>query len=49
MFEDDGQSGASLVRPAPERPRDLVCQLPVDVLLVYSGTGWPGSTPTRRC
>jgi site-specific DNA recombinase len=36
VFEDDGQSGASLVRPALERLRDLVCQVPVDVLLVYS-------------
>lgn len=35
-FEDDGHSGASLVRPALERLRDLVCQVPVDVLLVYS-------------
>jgi len=36
VFEDDGHSGASLVRPALERVRDLVCQVPVDVLLVYS-------------
>jgi site-specific DNA recombinase len=36
VFEDDGQSGASLVRPALERLRDLVCQVPVDVLLVHS-------------
>ena len=36
VFEDDGQSGASLVRPALDRLRDLVCQVPVDVLLVYS-------------
>ena len=36
VFEDEGQSGASLVRPALERLRDLVCQVPVDVLLVYS-------------
>ena len=35
VFEDDGYSGASLVRPALERLRDLVCQVPVDVL-VYS-------------
>jgi len=41
VFEDDGQSGASLVRPALDRLRDLVCQVPVDVLLVYSRTGWP--------
>jgi site-specific DNA recombinase len=36
VFRDDGHSGASLVRPALERLRDLVCQVPVDVLLVYS-------------
>jgi site-specific DNA recombinase len=36
VFEDDGHSGASLVRPALERLRDLVCQVPVDVLLVHS-------------
>src|SRR3954453_1801420 len=36
VFEDDGHSGASLVRPALERLRDLVGQVPVDVLLVYS-------------
>ena len=36
VFEDDGHSGATLVRPALERLRDLVCQVPVDVLLVYS-------------
>ena len=36
VFEDDGHSGASLIRPALERLRDLVCQVPVDVLLVYS-------------
>jgi site-specific DNA recombinase len=36
VFQDDGHSGASLVRPALERLRDLVCQVPVDVLLVHS-------------
>jgi DNA invertase Pin-like site-specific DNA recombinase len=36
MFEDDGHSGATLIRPALERLRDLVCQVPIDVLLVYS-------------
>jgi site-specific DNA recombinase len=36
VFEDDGHSGATLVRPALERLRDLVCQVPIDVLLVYS-------------
>jgi len=36
VFQDDGHSGATLVRPALERLRDLVCQVPVDVVLVYS-------------
>ena len=49
VFCDDGHSGATLVRPALERLRDLVAQMPVDVVLVYSRTGWPASTPTRRC
>ena len=34
VFEDDGHSGATLVRPALERLRDPVCQVPIDVLLV---------------
>jgi DNA invertase Pin-like site-specific DNA recombinase len=36
MFCDDGHSGATLVRPALEKLRDLVAQVPVDVVLVYS-------------
>jgi site-specific DNA recombinase len=48
LFEDDGHSGASLVRPALERLRDLVCQVPVDVLLVYSPDRLARNTPTRR-
>jgi site-specific DNA recombinase len=36
VFCDDGHSGATLVRPALERLRDLVAQMPVDVVLVYS-------------
>jgi len=36
VFQNDGHSGATLVRPALERLRDLVCLVPVDVLLVYS-------------
>ena len=36
VFEDDGHSGATLVRPALERLRDLVAQVPVDVVLCYS-------------
>jgi hypothetical protein len=40
---------ASLVRPALERLRDLVCQVPIDVLLVYSPDRLAVSTPIRRC
>lgn len=36
VFCDDGHSGATLVRPGLERLRDLVAQVPVDVVLVYS-------------
>jgi DNA invertase Pin-like site-specific DNA recombinase len=36
VFEDDGCSGATLVRPALERLRDLVCQVPVEVVLCYA-------------
>jgi len=35
-FEDEGVSGATLVRPALDRLRDLVAQVPVEVVLVYS-------------
>lgn len=36
VFEDEGHSGASLVRPALERLRDLVAQAAVDVVLCYA-------------
>ena len=36
VFDDEGYSGATLVRPALERLRDLVAQVPVDVVLCYS-------------
>ncbi|HEY6423512.1 MAG TPA: recombinase family protein [Pseudonocardiaceae bacterium] len=36
MFCDDGHSGATLVRPALEKLRDLVAQVPVEMVLVYS-------------
>ena len=35
-FEDAGVSGATLVRPALDRLRDLIAQVPVEVVLVYS-------------
>ncbi len=36
VFEDEGYSGATLVRPALERLRDLAAQVPVDVVLCHS-------------
>jgi site-specific DNA recombinase len=36
VFEDDGWSGATLVRPGLERLRDLAAQGALEVLLVYS-------------
>ena len=36
VFTDEGYSGASLVRPALERLRDLAAQVPVDVVICYS-------------
>lgn len=36
VFEDEGHSGATLMRPALERLRDLVAGAGVDVVLCYS-------------
>ena len=36
VFEDEGHSGATLVRPALEALRDLIAQGCVDVVLCYS-------------
>lgn len=36
VFEDEGHSGATLVRPALERLRDLVAGVGVDVVLCYA-------------
>ena len=36
VFEDAGHSGATLVRPALERLRDLAAQGVIDVVLCYS-------------
>jgi len=36
VFTDEGYSGASLVRPALERLRDLAAQVPVDVVVCYA-------------
>lgn len=49
VFTDEGHSGATLARPALERLRDLVAGIGVAVVVCYSRTGWPVSSPTRRC
>ena len=36
VFEDEGHSGASLVRPALERLRDLIAGVGVEMVLCYS-------------
>jgi DNA invertase Pin-like site-specific DNA recombinase len=36
VFEDEGHSGATLLRPGLERLRDLVASVGVDVVLVYA-------------
>jgi site-specific DNA recombinase len=36
IFEDEGWSGATLVRPGLERLRDLAAQGQIEVVLVYS-------------
>ena len=36
VFEDEGQSGATLIRPALERMRDLIASVGIDVVLCYS-------------
>ncbi len=49
VFEDDGHSGATLVRPALERLRDLVARSRSTWCWSTRRTGWPASSPTRRC
>jgi Resolvase, N terminal domain len=41
VSEDEGHSGATLVRPALERLRDVVAGVGVDVLLCYTGPAGP--------
>ena len=36
IFEDEGFSGATLIRPALERLRDIAAQVHIEVLLCYS-------------
>jgi site-specific DNA recombinase len=36
VFEDEGHSGATLIRPALERMRDLIASIGIEVVLCYS-------------
>ena len=36
IFQDEGYSGANLVRPGLERLRDLVVERQIEALLIYS-------------
>src|SRR3954454_18493760 len=47
-FLDDGQRGASLVRPALERLRDLVAMAASMLSMCTPRTVWPARMPTRR-
>jgi site-specific DNA recombinase len=49
VFEDEGHSGATLVRPALERLRDLVAGSASMWCCATRRTGWPASSPTKRC
>ena len=49
VFEDEGHSGATLVRPALERLRDLVAGVGIEVVLCYSPDRLAASSPTRHC
>ena len=49
VFEDEGHSGATLIRPALERLRDLVAGSGWTWCCATPRTGWPASSPTRPC
>ena len=46
-FEDEGYSGASLIRPGLERVRDLAAEGQLDAVLVYARIGSVDDTPIR--
>jgi hypothetical protein len=49
VFEDEGHSGATLVRPALERLRDWSPESASTWCCATPRTGWPASSPTRPC
>src|SRR5215469_16015622 len=48
IFEDEGFSGASLVRPGLERLRDLAAEGRLEAVLVYAPDRL-ANTPTKYC
>ena len=49
IFEDEGVSGATLVRPGLERVRDLVAEGQIQAVLVLSPDRLSRKSPTRCC
>jgi site-specific DNA recombinase len=49
VFEDEGHSGATVVRPALEQLRDVVAGVGVDWCCATRPIDWPASSPTRPC
>ena len=47
QFVDDGYSGATLIRPALDRLRDLATVGAIDGSMSIHPTGWPATMPTR--
>ena len=49
IFEDEGYSGASLIRPGLERVRDLAAEGELDAVLSMHPIGSVDDTPIRSC
>jgi len=49
VIEDDGFTGAELIRPGLERIRDLAAEGAIEAVLVIRPTGCAGSTSIRCC
>ena len=49
IFQDEGYSGASLVRPGLERLRDLASEGQIETVLAYSPDRLSASTLTKSC
>ena len=49
IFQDEGYSGASLVRPGLEALRDLAAQGQITTVLIYSPIGSAASMPIKFC